>query len=554
MYISLPLPEVNATMIKVRYVKLDGSQPTAYAMEVSRYARAQTLKDEMVALNPEADSRRILMTSNVEGYVRREFSAYETCSRIDTDRDIVVMYETQPAPEKQIHNVYIRKLKPLNTYSDKMVFKPVGMPLMGSFLKRGETYRTLYNKLLGYISWCINYDAEIIEDAQDSESSETGNGGEEGPGGEVKQESSEQTDDESSSGNTGKERINFSMEEGNEGVPLFTINYLNHNGSQHQTTLNHDDWEQDIPFTNQFVGIDIVPKYSNFYDEEMAMSTQNHESVVKLEAEEEDSGPVSVNKCLTTFLKEEQLAETDPWYCNKCGDFRRAFKKFDLWKMPRLLVIHLKRFSYTEYSRDKLDTEVDFEINGLDLSEYITGPVDEDNPPIYDLYAVSNHYGNMGFGHYTAFARNKDDGAWYEYDDSRVTRVNDPENIKTSAAYVLFYERRSDAERDGTFLGEGVTRDFDKKTMGVKPKNKSTGAGASGGTEITMDSETIIISSNTTTTTTTSTTSDAVDAMDVDAHPNPAELIGDITNSSQDAEQDGEQGGGEQKVEKENIV
>jgi hypothetical protein len=42
---------------------------------------------------------------------------------------------------------------------------------------------------------------------------------------------------------------------------------------------------------------------------------------------------------------------------------------------------------------------------------------------IYDLYAVSNHYGNMGFGHYTAFARNPNNGKWYEFDDSRVQEL-----------------------------------------------------------------------------------------------------------------------------------
>lgn len=39
---------------------------------------------------------------------------------------------------------------------------------------------------------------------------------------------------------------------------------------------------------------------------------------------------------------------------------------------------------------------------------------------IYDCYAVSNHFGNMGFGHYTAFAKSSRDDKWYEFDDSRV--------------------------------------------------------------------------------------------------------------------------------------
>ena len=36
----------------------------------------------------------------------------------------------------------------------------------------------------------------------------------------------------------------------------------------------------------------------------------------------------------------------------------------------------------------------------------------------YDLYAVSNHYGGLGGGHYTAYGKNN--GKWYEFNDSSV--------------------------------------------------------------------------------------------------------------------------------------
>ena len=76
-------------------------------------------------------------------------------------------------------------------------------------------------------------------------------------------------------------------------------------------------------------------------------------------------------------------------------------KKLDLWRLPEVLVIHLKRFSYTQFTRNKLETFVDFPISDLDLSSYITT---ENEQPYnhYRLYAISSHYGNMGGGHYTA--------------------------------------------------------------------------------------------------------------------------------------------------------
>ena len=54
----------------------------------------------------------------------------------------------------------------------------------------------------------------------------------------------------------------------------------------------------------------------------------------------------------------------------------------------------------------KIDDQVDFPLEGLDMSKYMSGGKLNDDSMIYDCYAVSNHFGNMGFGHYTAFAKN----------------------------------------------------------------------------------------------------------------------------------------------------
>ena len=62
-----------------------------------------------------------------------------------------------------------------------------------------------------------------------------------------------------------------------------------------------------------------------------------------------------------------------------------------------MLVISLKRFSYNRYWRDKLDTPVEFPTRGLDMSPYVINQ--NHGPAVYDLVAVSNHYGGMGGGH-----------------------------------------------------------------------------------------------------------------------------------------------------------
>ncbi|KAL5574572.1 hypothetical protein UlMin_016271 [Ulmus minor] len=147
---------------------------------------------------------------------------------------------------------------------------------------------------------------------------------------------------------------------------------------------------------------------------------------------------VSLYKCLEAFLKEEPLGPEDMWYCPGCKEHRQASKKLDLWRLPEVLVIHLKRFSYSRFSKNKLETYVDFPVDNLDLSTYIAyknGQLCNS----YMLYAVSNHYGSMGGGHYTAFVHHGGD-RWYDFDDSHVNPIGF-EKIKSSAAYVLFYRR-----------------------------------------------------------------------------------------------------------------
>jgi len=150
----------------------------------------------------------------------------------------------------------------------------------------------------------------------------------------------------------------------------------------------------------------------------------------------------SVMECIEKYCQTEQLEESDMWYCSRCKEHVQAWKHTYLYQTPRILVIHLKRFHFSSVShrRDKLDTLVQFPLEGLDLSDMVMH-WNEGETPIYDCYAVSNHFGGMGGGHYTAYAKG-DDGKWCYFDDSRVTPVSNEAEVVSSAAYCLYYKRR----------------------------------------------------------------------------------------------------------------
>ena len=46
---------------------------------------------------------------------------------------------------------------------------------------------------------------------------------------------------------------------------------------------------------------------------------------------------------------------------------------------------------------------------------------------IYDLFGVSNHYGQLLAGHYTAYAKNN--GIWYRFNDDHVDEVENQNQI-----------------------------------------------------------------------------------------------------------------------------
>jgi len=180
--------------------------------------------------------------------------------------------------------------------------------------------------------------------------------------------------------------------------------------------------------------------YHEYYDKSKDEAFELDSSATQFN-NDQDHQDISLYDCLYAFTKEEQLGPDDPWYCSDCKEFRQAFKKFDIWSAPPILIIHLKRFSYRgKFSfREKIDQFISFPLDNLDLSPFIIGPTPV--PPVYELYAISNHYGNLGSGHYTAYGKHRDDGVWYSFDDNYVKAIS-PEQVHTANAYVLFYRRK----------------------------------------------------------------------------------------------------------------
>lgn len=144
----------------------------------------------------------------------------------------------------------------------------------------------------------------------------------------------------------------------------------------------------------------------------------------------------TLQECLRLFSKEEKLTDNNRFYCSHCKMRRDSLKKIEIWKLPPVLLVHLKRFSYDGRWKQKLQTSVDFPLESLDLSQYVIGL--KSNLKRYNLFSVSNHYGGLDGGHYTAYCRNAIKQRWYKFDDHEVSEIS-ASSVKSSAAYILFY-------------------------------------------------------------------------------------------------------------------
>ncbi|KAK0828062.1 hypothetical protein LTR73_005015 [Friedmanniomyces endolithicus] len=191
---------------------------------------------------------------------------------------------------------------------------------------------------------------------------------------------------------------------------------------------------------------------------------------------------ITLEDCFVETGKREILSEDNAWYCNRCKEMRQAAKTLEIWTLPDILIVHLKRFGGNRTFRDKIDVLVDYPIEGLDMTKKV-GFKEDGKEYLYDLFAVDNHFGGLGGGHYTAMAKSFYDGQWYDYNDSMSSKLGDARR-HSAAAYLLFYRRRSDTPLGPQYLQDLVTqaRNPSSTTDSPDADEDDSGEGKLGGT------------------------------------------------------------------------
>ena len=177
----------------------------------------------------------------------------------------------------------------------------------------------------------------------------------------------------------------------------------------------------------------ISNNYEPFTTLQVAIPTKNSMEMFK---------EFSIENCLEHLCSNEKLDRRNMYNCNMCGVKNRGFKQTSLWRTPKLLVIHIKRFGF---QTQKLVNKITYPLYDLNIGDYIHDESPDKFNSLYDLIGVNLHqdFGGINAGHYTSLVKNRFDNNWYLFNDAREPiQIKKKEDLQNKDAYLLFYYKK----------------------------------------------------------------------------------------------------------------
>ncbi|NWR84679.1 UBP32 hydrolase, partial [Furnarius figulus] len=121
---------------------------------------------------------------------------------------------------------------------------------------------------------------------------------------------------------------------------------------------------------NAYIAVDWDPTALHLrYQTSQERIVEEHESVEQ--SRRAQAEPINLDSCLRAFTSEEELGEDEMYYCSKCKTHCLATKKLDLWRLPPILIIHLKRFQFVNGRWIKSQKIVKFPRENFDPSAFL---------------------------------------------------------------------------------------------------------------------------------------------------------------------------------------
>ncbi|ESS70374.1 ubiquitin hydrolase [Trypanosoma cruzi Dm28c] len=173
----------------------------------------------------------------------------------------------------------------------------------------------------------------------------------------------------------------------------------------------------------------------------------------------------TLDHCLAKLCQEEKLCRHS--YVSPRGVAVQATKRFQLHKLPPVLIIHMKRFNcmggkvtkYIQYPKvlnlAPFCTDKAMKRNATVCRD--AGGDEKDRSCLYELNAICIHEGNLlVYGHYYSVVRARN-GMWLLCNDERVSYC-DEERALRQQAYMLFYSRVEPSSLGAKYTKKKETR------------------------------------------------------------------------------------------------
>ena len=187
-------------------------------------------------------------------------------------------------------------------------------------------------------------------------------------------------------------------------------NYMNNNSNQYNYLTNDEFNKNNL-------------MYSTFYTKQGKRFNINIT---------EQNRKLNLSDCFKNYNRIEDLIGDNKLYCEKCQKLCDGLIKYDLYKLPKVLIILLNRGKGNYFKCD-----VDFP-KSLNLKDYIE---ESTSDKIYDLISVICHIGESSMeGHFFAYCKHFDD-KWYVFNDSIVS-PHQENGIYNGTPYILFYQSK----------------------------------------------------------------------------------------------------------------
>ena len=165
----------------------------------------------------------------------------------------------------------------------------------------------------------------------------------------------------------------------------------------------------------------------------------NHSSFNKIsDINMNNNQKISIYDCLHLFTKSEEINDIQ---CEKCKKKTLFKKTLEIERLPKYLVLVLKRFKYILTNSIKIRKLINFPLEDLFLHDFVS---QKDINYKYNLFGVINHIGSLEGGHYNSIFKIND--KYIEFDDSQVSENRG--GIETNKAYMLIYKMEKPPKGD----------------------------------------------------------------------------------------------------------